>query len=305
MGLSFGSDPEFLIVDRDMHPQSAIKVFPGHGKEAKIPIGDQAIFYDNVLLEFNLKPARNLLEFSANFRECLSGTSKILKRKNLYLSTTASLAFPEDQCEDDEACIFGCDPEFCIYNRTEDGKIMRVDPPLLPEGDTFRSCGGHIHIGHAIANWESGGDPATVIQLMDGFVGVVSLLIDKDMSSAARKQLYGGAGTHRVTPYGVEYRTLSNFWFSDPRLTEIVYKLTRLVVEKALTNPRLMDNLIDPVDLQRLINKGKLDEAYKFYDANLRKHIPFELQKWIESLLHSSHHSLLQEQWDITQSLAA
>lgn len=305
VGLTFGSDPEFVIVDGNLAPKSAIKVFPGHGKESKIPIGDQAIFYDNVLLEFNLRPARTLMEFNANFKECLIGASKILKKKNLYLRTRASLNFPALECEDDDACVFGCEPEFCIYNRTSDNKIMRVDPPIMEPGSTFRSCGGHIHIGHVMANWETGGDPATVIKLMDAFVGVVSVFLDKDESSAARKKLYGGAGSHRVTPYGVEYRTLSNFWLSDPKLTEIIYKLTRLVMEKVLTNPTVIDDVIDLPSLQKLVNEGSPQKALSFYEHALEGNLPFELQHLIDTCMDCGYYDLPQKRWAPLLEVAA
>ncbi len=51
--------------------------------------------------------------------------------------------------------------------------------------------------------------PLEVIKAMDIFLGVPSIFLDGDKE---RRKLYGGAGAHRVKPYGVEYRTLSNFW---------------------------------------------------------------------------------------------
>lgn len=44
---------------------------------------------------------------------------------------------------------------------------------------------------------------------MDLHLGVPSLVLDKDTE---RRKLYGKAGAFRPKPYGVEYRTLSNFW---------------------------------------------------------------------------------------------
>ena len=38
----------------------------------------------------------------------------------------------------------------------------------------------------------------------------------------ARRQFYGQPGTFRPTPYGFEYRTLSNFWAHD---TDLIYEI--------------------------------------------------------------------------------
>jgi hypothetical protein len=43
--------------------------------------------------------------------------------------------------------------------------------------------------------------------------------------------MYGNAGAHRPKKYGVEYRTLSNFWIFDPKLIGWVWDQT----ERALT----------------------------------------------------------------------
>ncbi|MCW8826503.1 MAG: hypothetical protein OQK78_08770, partial [Gammaproteobacteria bacterium] len=48
-----------------------------------------------------------------------------------------------------------------------------------------------------------------VVKAMDLYLGVPSVLIDPDND---RRELYGKAGAYRNKPYGLEYRTLSNFW---------------------------------------------------------------------------------------------
>ena len=283
MGFSFGSDPEFMIADRNGNFVSAIKVFPTSSKDNKMQVNDgQYIFYDNVLLEMNVRPAKTLREFLQSFKECFDFTQDQLKRKSMHIKVQASAKFPLPQCEDADACIFGCDPEFCIYNRTADNKIMRIEPPALPMGNTFRSCGGHIHIGHLIATVEHG-DPGMVVKLMDGFVGATALLIDPDPTSADRRQLYGGAGTHRVSSYGLEYRTLSNFWLGAPRYVDVIYNLTRFVINQALTNPGAVDRIIDDKDLQEIINKGKEKDAEELF-KKLGRTLPFDLQSTIDEL---------------------
>ena len=60
----------------------------------------------------------------------------------------------------------------------------------------------------------------SIIQRCDLFLGVPSVLMDE---GELRKQLYGKAGAFRPKPYGVEYRTLSNFWVFDPKLVGWVH----------------------------------------------------------------------------------
>lgn len=282
-GLLFGSDPEFAIVDEKGKPVSAIKLMRQFSKESKMQIGNQSIFWDNVLLEMNLQPAQTFQQFHDNFKECLDGTQKFLSSLGPYsLKAQASLNFPQSELEDLEAKVFGCEPEYCIYNRNEEGKILRVAPPELPEGSTFRSCGGHIHIGHMTANWEFGGKPDKVIELMDGIVGTASVLIDTPPASVARRKIYGGAGSHRVTSYGVEYRTPSNFWLTFPELTKLIYRLTRLVVEYALTDPDVVVRHVEPAVLQETINKGNVSQALQIF-KDISKHFPFEIQQDVAS----------------------
>jgi hypothetical protein len=68
--------------------------------------------------------------------------------------------------------------------------------------------------------------------MMDLFVGLPSLFIDHDPTSAARRKLYGKAGSHRPKEdYGVEYRATSNFWLASPRLARVIYRLSDFTVD--------------------------------------------------------------------------
>lgn len=277
-----------------------------YSKDSKLKVGDQAIFWDNVLLEMNLRPAKTYLEFSNNFKECLNGTEKFLNSLGrYYLKAIGSADFSANQIEEVEAKIFGCEPEFCIYERSpQTNQILRVPPPVVSEDNTFRSCGGHIHIGHVAASWELGGRPDKVIKLMDGLVGTVSVLLDQDKPSILRRKLYGGAGSHRITSYGVEYRTPSNFWFRSPSLTKTVYQLTRKAVELMLTKPDFIDNLIDDKSLQTMINASNVNDASQLYNS-LKSELTYGLQEMITINQETKVSSDLVNNWQHVNIIAA
>lgn len=202
----------------------------------------------------------------------------------------ASTVFPKTECENPEASVFGCDPEFNIYRRTSTGLIMRVEPPVVTS--TLRTCGGHIHIGHPVATIDpdKGGNAPLVVKLMDAFVGSTALLLDKDPSSQARRQIYGGAGTHRVASYGLEYRTLSNFWLNSPDMVNAMFQLTRQVVELAMSKPEVIDDVISPTELENIINTGNISEARSLFDQ-IKHNLSWELQNLIEAISRSEFHN--------------
>lgn len=51
-----------------------------------------------------------------------------------------------------------------------------------------------------------------MIKAMDATVGLESIFLDDDIK---RKELYGKAGCFRFRNYGIEYRSLSNFWIKS------------------------------------------------------------------------------------------
>jgi hypothetical protein len=296
---SFGSDPEVLLLDKKTRqPVSAIRLLPEHGKSNKVQISeDQQMFYDNVLLEFNVKPAPTFSEFRENLKKCLSFAEIFLASKNATMAIQASTIFPLSECDHPEASVFGCDPEYNIYKRSPEGLIMRVEPPVVTT--TFRTCGGHIHIGHPIATTDRsrGGDPPLVVKLMDAFVGATALLLDTDPTSQKRRKLYGGAGTHRITSYGLEYRALSNFWITSPMLVKIMFQLTRQVIELAISKPDVIDDIIAPFELQDIINNGKSTDAQTLYDK-LSSNLSWELQEMINCGIDLQMD--WQEEWNIS-----
>ena len=87
---------------------------------------------------------------------------------------------------------------------------------------------------------------------MDYAIGVPSVLIDSDK---ARRRLYGKAGSMRHKPYGVEYRTLSNFWLNSDELTSWVYDRTLWCTKNLDRLPEFV-SAFDPQTLRRIINRS-------------------------------------------------
>jgi hypothetical protein len=261
---TLGSDPEFMLVDSKGKYRSAIGVVHGT-KENKVSLGNgHYAFYDNVLAEVNIKSANNKKDVIKNFGDCFKRLSKLVG--NLKVIPQASHTYDLDECQHPDSQVFGCEPEFCVYIKDENGMICRLEPPISTPGNCFRSGGGHIHIGHEVClPWN--GKTADVVKMLDLFIGIPSILIDHDPTSAARRRLYGGAGTHRVKmEYGLEYRSLSNFWLASPVLVSVIYDLVDFVLD-FVESDKYKNIKSDPEKIRSTINSGDRNGALSMLNS--------------------------------------
>lgn len=302
MNFKFGSDPEFMLVDLRGNYKSAIEVVRGT-KEDKANLGNgHNAFYDNVLAEVNIRPEAGLAAVLDSFQDCFRRLSQHIGPK-YKLRPQASHKYPAKECEHRDAKVFGCDPEFDAY------ELAPNQPPECK--DTFRSGGGHIHLGRP--GWEKycpnlaeaeGREPedgsnlllidpwskVNVVRMLDLFLGVTSLYIDHDPTSAARRRLYGKAGSHRPTSYGVEYRSLSNFWLASPRLVEFMYETCSHVLSlmepydgkpEQESNPAFGD--VDVSLMREVINTGDKKKAKPLFDVVMSR-VPDKIGSMVKEL---------------------
>jgi Phage phiEco32-like COOH.NH2 ligase-type 2 len=143
--------------------------------------------------------------------------------------------FDKDQMDHPNAHVFGCEPDFNAWT-------LKANPSPQPPHPFMRSAGGHIHV-------ETKEDPVEVVRAMDVYLGVPSVLMDEGED---RKQLYGTAGAHRIKPYGVEYRTLSNFWIFEKKYVDWVWAQT----ERSIANLGVADRYQDLI-LEAINNNNK------------------------------------------------
>jgi Phage phiEco32-like COOH.NH2 ligase-type 2 len=231
MKIMLGCDPEAFLVDINGQLKSSIGLIGG-SKDYPRPLFDLgdgfAVQEDNVAIEFNIPPAGARQEFVSSIQATLNYLTGMVKDKyGFTLAEISAASFPESELNCEAAFMFGCDPDFNAW--TED-----INPKPQASDRFLRSCGGHVHVGYNRAEMPS----TNVIKLMDKYLGVPSILMD---DGQLRKSLYGKSGAYRDKPYGVEYRTLSNFWIFNSRYIEWVWDNTNRAVEAAVNGETIDD----------------------------------------------------------------
>ena len=234
MSFTIGCDPELFIENEKKECVPIFNYSTGTKTDPeKTSFG--ALQVDGMALEYNINPLvltrNNAEEFvNKNYEAKDFITSRI---PNGYkISRKASFTFSQDVFEKvPEHCkILGCDPDYNAYTLSVN---ERPDPEKLGKA-TFRTAGGHIHIG-----WLGDGekpfdvndqghflDCAIVTKLLDQLLYTSFSRLDPDKE---RIKLYGGPGVFRPKPYGVEYRSLSNNWtFSKRKILTVFNRLTQL-----------------------------------------------------------------------------
>lgn len=281
MSRTFGSDPEFLILDRDRLPVSAIGLVLGD-IENRIKEGDHEFYCDNVLAECAIQPAHSKEMAIKNFRDCFKIYNRMVRPYEL--ATQASCIFSDDQLDNEAARKVGCAPDMCAY------ELIQKDPPVseITKGG-LRSCGGHIHLGSPMLMGD-GPEPILAVYMLDLFIAVPAIWMDKDPTSAMRRSIYGQAGRYRVKPYGIEYRSLGNFWLNSPKSVALVYDLCEFA-QDFVESGKAWE--LWAFDIDRIIETGVLSEGWKCL-----KYDPNALQKGI----NSGSKEMLDPIYDLAQS---
>lgn len=204
-GFTFGCDPEVFIVGPDGNFVTAAGLIPGtKAQPYKVP--DGAVQVDGMAAEVNIEPASTFSEFNRRIERVLGRLQEMLPEGHTW-SAVPSVTFREEDFikAPDEAKELGCSPDFDAWEGD-------VNPVPEPENPLSRCAGGHLHVG-----WRSDGDIDAehiencrdLCKQFDWHLAHWAMRIDTDQE---RRKMYGKAGAHRIKPYGVEYRTLSNFW---------------------------------------------------------------------------------------------
>lgn len=287
--ITIGTDPEYFIRNKgNGNLVSAIPFIKGD-KQTPVPLPSGGnIQSDNVAVEFATLPATSTEAFIANLKTTLAETIEVLP-KGHELAVLPSANFHPMELAHPKAQEFGCTPDYCAWELKEN------DSPSAPDS-TFRSCGGHIHIGCLDLEGNVTHEDATflldnmgkvhMVRGMDLFHGIISTILDNSEAAIARRKLYGKAGCHRPTPYGVEYRALSNYWTKSPMSSMLMSSLADVVVDLIVDGK--LESAIEEVsseDIQRIINTGNVDDANATLDKVLINYLNEDSIFYLEECL--------------------
>jgi len=232
MSFLLGADPE-VFVAKNGRFEPATGLVPGT-KTAPHPVPHGAVQVDGLALEFNIDPASSYDEFQNNLDVVMTMLQAMVPQYEIQQYTSVQIGPLMKERMPPEALIRGCSPDLNAY--TEENN------PSPDEACNIHAAGGHLHIGNIFSEGETEQQrykkSLRLARLMDKYVGVYSLLWDKD---TLRRQVYGKAGSLRLKDYGMEYRTLSNAWLFNKKITKLVYEGTAHAVH-ALNSGEDVDN---------------------------------------------------------------
>jgi len=261
-----GADPELFVQDVNTKKFVPSLDLIGGNKYFPQPTAVPGYFLqeDNVLVEFNIPPARTEAEFVTSIHTGMELFKEFLPPSKYSVAIESSYNFEQSQLTDPRAFEFGCEPD---RNAWIGGKFN----PRPPEPkDGLRSAGGHIHIGYELSpekiessmldNVDRADINRALTKWCDIYLGIPSLKMDLDKK---RRTLYGKAGAYRDKDYGVEYRTLSSFWLKSDELIRWAYSQAMRAVDKVSELEILDDSLAEKIAAAiNFGNKNAIDELF-------------------------------------------
>lgn len=248
---TIGADPEAFVMQNGKII-SAIGLIGGT-KENPRPMGDGFVQEDNVLAEFNIKPCEDEALFIYRIQTQIRDLQAFLRVNKRKLSFAPHHTFELEylKSQGHKALELGCSPDLNAYT-------IKENPPPRGGETGLRTASGHIHVG--IKDYAGNVQQAlNLVQAMDIYLGLPSITMDSDR---LRRTLYGKAGACRLKDYGVEYRTLSNFWLVNGQHISWAYNQTHKAAEMAGFLPDL-HSTVPAEEIQRIINEYDQPAALK------------------------------------------
>ena len=260
MKITVGCDPE-LFVTKDGKFRSAHGLIPGT-KDQPHRVENGAVQVDGMALEFNIDPVDNADDFVRFNQSVMEQMRAMVPGYDFAIVPSCKFNGNHFRVQPEEAKELGCTPDFNAYTLREN--------PRPNNKTTMRTASGHVHIGFCEGTDPNDNDHmircATLIKQLDVYLGLPSLLWDKDIT---RREMYGAAGAFRPKPYGVEYRVLSNAWLLSEDRMRFVFNNTVRAVADLISGVRPFVT-IDESRLTLAINRSLIWDAEYYLSEYVR-----------------------------------
>jgi len=190
------------------------------------------LFWDGFQAEWSTSRGIHCLAYTVDtmhfaLQELLNRARKFNPNARLSVDTVKRIPDTLLETAMDHHVALGCKPSLNANGLK--GKFVDEGRDLK-----FRFTGGHMHftLYHA-----DGITPYTVtekealIRFLDATVGVWSVAAAEKLDNPIRRKYYGLPGEWRDTPYGIEYRTPSNFWLTTPKAAHAIFEVGRAAIQ--------------------------------------------------------------------------
>lgn len=286
--INLGCDPEFFFTQNGQVIGSEKIMRDGAIGEK----GHSQVVIDGVQAELNPLPSACRESLAYQIAHCFRNLKLTFQDRGMQVAVKCDPLVEITQEELDSLSegsrVFGCAPSINIYEGGE--SKIKVDPRKYLK----RSAGGHLHLGNYYAGYlpdEFNANyhdqhacakrtenalktmPEIMVPILDIVVGNTCVLLDRFEGNKERRANYGRVGEYRVKSYGLEYRSLSNFWLRSYPLMSFVFGIARFavhLVEQSTSDNDYVKALFDAVpraDIVRAVNENDFDLAW----ANFKK----------------------------------
>jgi len=243
-----------------------VGLFPGTKEKPHRPKGwpeGYAIQEDNVMLEFNIPPAKSPGDLIAIIENARSYVDALCEKKDLIpVWSKPEWNFRPIDLTTPQAKLFGCEPDLDAYS----GGVQRDS---IPNFGFNRTCGGHIHIGGDF-NCPDFVAVLFVELVIAMYMGVHFVTDPKSM----RSQWYGRPGVYREKSYGLEYRTLSNQWASNQYgvndLAGIIFRIANVLVSNSAKTLQGWFRRIEWTQVQKVLMTPATKDKQKYHDQQVK-----------------------------------
>ena len=258
-----GMDGEFFLLDSNTFtPRSSIGIIGGEKGDPVLCNGG-GYLEDCVAVEINPRPAsksEGKEVFADNILACINEVQAKVIPLNLMVDISPALLFPADQLLNRNAMVSGCSPSYNAWTRE---KVRPVDLASTQ----WRYASGDIHL-----SWEQLEDKEDrreekllAVKMIDIAMTCAEVMCSEPNE---RRFGYGRPGICRPTPYGIEYKSASNFWMDNRAMMEWAWQVGMWTIDMILlARPRSRYDYWDKFQrhVERIKDTWNSDDASAYY----------------------------------------